>query len=97
MKFEPLHNNILVKQDENDNQYGSIIVADLGENKPKQGVVLAIGPGTYTITGAYIYTKSSLVGKKVIFPSFGGTKITIEGEELIILKDTDILGILNEE
>lgn len=91
MKIKALHNHVVIKQDENQEEsYGRIVVADLGKEKPLQGEIVEIGPGRYTETGAFVETTLN-VGDRVVFPSFGGTKITVEGEEYIIMKETDLL------
>ncbi len=87
----PKHNNVLLKQIEiEQKQYGSIMIADLGNEKALYGEILAIGPGTYSISGVYLPMQCK-VGEKVIIPSFGGQRIKYEGEEYIIMKDQDIL------
>ena len=91
MKIKALHNHVVIKQDENQEQtYGRIVVADLGKEKPLQGTIVEIGPGTYTVTGVFVETHLK-VGQLVVFPSFGGSKISVDGEEYIILKETDLL------
>ena len=96
MKIKPLHNHIVIKQqDETETMYGNIIVADLGKEKPLMGEVVAVGPGIHTIAGAWLETKVQ-VGETVVFPVFGGTKMTIEGEEYIVMKESDLLAILEK-
>ena len=96
MKIKALHNHVVIKQDENQEQkYGKIIVADLGKDKPLQGTIVEIGPGRYTETGAYVQTELK-VGDVVMFPSFGGNKITVDDEEYIIMKETDLLIVLEK-
>jgi hypothetical protein len=68
----------------------------MGKEKPMIGKILAIGPGSYTTSGQLI-PMSVKIGDTVFYPTFGGTKITWEGEEYIISKDADILGVLEEE
>lgn len=97
MFINPLHNNIVIKQDDKPIEgRGSIIVADLGKEKPLHGIVVAVGLGIYTINGVWIPTNIKK-GQRVLFPAFGGVRVTIEGEEYIISKETDILAILSEE
>jgi chaperonin GroES len=94
MKIKPLHNHIVIKQqDETETMYGNIVVPDLGKEKPLMGEVVAVGPGIYTITGTWLETKVQ-VGETVVFPAFGGTKMTIDGEEFIVMKENDLLAIL---
>ena len=59
------------------------------------GEVVAVGPGIYTITGTWLETKVQ-VGEVVVFPAFGGTKMTVEGEEYVVMKEQDLLAILEK-
>jgi len=86
---------VIKQQDETETMYGNIIVADLGKEKPLMGEVVAVGPGIHTIAGAWLETKVQ-VGETVVFPVFGGTKMTIEGEEYIVMKESDLLAILEK-
>jgi len=96
MKIKPLHNHVVIKQqDEAETMYGNIIVPDMGKEKPLMGEVVAVGPGIYTITGEFIETKIQ-VGEIVVFPAFGGTKMTVEGEEYVVMKEQDLLAILEK-
>lgn len=96
MKIKPLHNHIVIKQqDETETMYGNIIVPDMGKEKPLMGEVVAVGPGIYTITGTWLETKVQ-VGEVVVFPAFGGTKMTVEGEEYVVMKEQDLLAILEK-
>lgn len=95
MKIKPLHNNVVIKQHENqDEKYGNILVPDTGKEKPLQGVVIAVGPGHYSMTG-FIHPKVK-EGDVVIFPTFGGIKITVDKEEYIVCKETDLIAVLEE-
>ena len=96
MKIIPLHNHVVIKQqDETDTMYGNIIVPDMGKEKPLMGEVIAVGPGIYSVTGTWIDT-SIKVGEIVVFPAFGGTKMTVEGEEYVVMKEQDLLAILEK-
>lgn len=96
MKIKPLHNHVVIKQqDETETMYGNIVVPDMGKEKPLMGKVVAVGPGIYTITGNWIDT-SIRVGELVVFPAFGGTKMTVEGEEYVVMKENDLLAILEK-
>lgn len=96
MKIIPLHNHVVIKQqDETDTMYGNIIVPDMGKEKPLMGEVIAVGPGVYTITGTWIDT-SIKIGEIVVFPAFGGTKMTVEGEEYVVMKEQDLLAVLEK-
>jgi chaperonin GroES len=97
MKIRPLHNHIVIKQqDETETMYGNIVVPDMGKEKPLMGEVVAVGPGTYTITGDFIETQVE-VGEIVVFPAFGGTKMTIGDDEFIVMKENDLLASLEKE
>jgi chaperonin GroES len=97
MKIKPLYNHIVIKQqDETETMYGNIVVPDLGKEKPLMGEVVAVGPGIYSITGTWLDTEVK-VGEIVVFPAFGGTKMTIEGEEFIVMKEQDLLAVLEKE
>lgn len=97
MKINALHNHVVIKQDENQEQkYGNIVVADLGKEKPLQGTIVEIGPGRATETGAFVPTTLK-VGDVVVFPSFGGNKVTIDDVEYIIMKESDLLITLEKE
>jgi chaperonin GroES len=98
MKIKPLHNHVVIKQqDETETMYGNIVVPDLGKEKPLMGEVVAVGEGIWAITGErFIYTEVK-VGEIVVFPAFGGTKMTVEGEEYVVMKEQDLLAILEKE
>jgi chaperonin GroES len=98
MKIKPLHNHIVIKQqDETETMYGNIVVPDLGKEKPLMGEVVATGPGMYSVTGEHFIKTEVKVGETVVFPAFGGTKMTIEGEEYVVMKENDLLAILEKE
>jgi chaperonin GroES len=86
---------VIKQQDETDTMYGNIIVPDMGKEKPLMGEVLAVGPGIYSVTGTWIDT-SIKVGEIVVFPAFGGTKMTVEGEEYVVMKEQDLLAVLEK-
>jgi len=96
MKLKPLHNHVVIKQqEESEAKIGNIIIPDVGKDLPLIGTVVAIGIGTYTINGTLIPIQNE-VGTKVAFPAFGGTKITVEGEEFVIMKDQDVLTVIED-
>jgi chaperonin GroES len=98
MKIKPLHNHIVIKQqDETETMYGNIVVPDLGKEKPLMGEVVAVGPGIRSITGEVFIRTEVQVGETVVFPAFGGTKMTIDGEEFIVMKEQDLLATLEKE
>lgn len=96
MKIKPLHNHVVLKQqDETETMYGNIVVPDLGKEKPLMGEVIASGPGLINLTGTLI-PNTVEVGQTVIFPAFGGQKITVEGEEYVVCKEQDLIAILEK-
>jgi len=97
MKIKPLHNHVVIKQqDETETMYGNIVVPDMGKEKPLMGEVIAVGPGLYSVTGTFIENKVK-VGETVVFPAFGGTKMTVEGEEYVVMKVSDLLATIEKE
>ena len=97
MKIKPLHNHVVIKQnDVQEEMYGSIIVADMGKEKPLTGTVVAVGPGLININGVLIPSTVE-VGQTVTFPAFGGVKITVDKEEYVVCKEPDLIAILENE
>jgi chaperonin GroES len=86
---------VIKQQDETETMYGNIVVPDMGKEKPLMGEAIAVGPGIYTINGTFIPTEI-IVGSIVVFPAFGGTKMTIEGEEYVVMKEQDLLAIIEK-
>ena len=96
MKIKPLHNHVVIRQqDETETMYGNIIVPDAGKEKPLMGEVIATGPGLVNFHGNLI-PNTIEIGATVVFPAFGGQRITIEGEEYIVMKEQDLLAILEK-
>jgi len=96
MKIKPLHNHVVIRQqDETETMYGNIIVPDAGKEKPLMGEVVATGPGIINMNGILIPNKVE-VGSTVVFPAFGGTKMTVEGEEFVVMKEQDLLAIIEK-
>jgi chaperonin GroES len=94
MNIKPLHNHVVIKQqDETETMYGNIIVPDAGKEKPLMGEVIATGPGLININGVLI-PNTVEIGSTVVFPAFGGQRITVKGEEFIVMKEQDLLAII---
>jgi chaperonin GroES len=94
MNIKPLHNHVVIKQqDETETMYGNIIVPDAGKEKPLMGEVIATGPGIINMNGVLIPNIVE-VGSTVVFPAFGGQRITVKGEEFIVMKEQDLLAII---
>ena len=95
MNFKPLHDRVLVKRVEEDTKTaGGIIIPDTAKEKPSQGIVEAVGPGARTEDGKVLPMGVS-VGDKILFGKWSGTEVKINGEDRIIMKETDILGVLS--
>jgi len=96
MNIKPLHNHVVIKQqDETETMYGNIVVPDLGKEKPLMGEIIASGPGLINLNGVLI-SNTVEVGQIVIFPAFGGQKITVDGEEYVVCKEQDLIAILEK-
>ena len=97
MKLNPLHDRVVLKRAEADKQTaGGIIIPDTSTSeKPDQGVVVAVGPGRRTEDGALV-PMSVKVSDKVLFGKFAGHPIKIQGEELIVLREEEIYGVIEE-
>ena len=94
MKFRPLHDRVLVKRIEGDEKSsGGIIIPDSAQEKPSEGEVLAVGPGARGDDGK-IHPLDVKTGNKILFGKWSGSEIKIEGEDLIIMKESDIMGII---
>ena len=96
MKFRPLHDRVLVKRvEEEQKTKGGIIIPDTAKEKPMQGEVLAVGPGARDEKGELVELDVR-VGDRVLFGKWSGTEVKIDGDELLIMKESDIMGILEE-
>lgn len=94
MNIRPLHDRVVVRRlDEETMSSGGIVLPDTASEKPSQGEVLAVGPGKKLDDGK-IHAPDVKVGDKVIFGQYGGSTVKIEGEELLILQETEIFGVL---
>ena len=96
MKFRPLHDRVLVRGIEQDEKTtGGIIIPDTAKEKPSQGEVIAVGPGGRDESGKLIPIDVK-VGDRVLFGKWSGTEVKIDGQELLIMKESDIMGIIDE-
>lgn len=97
MKFRPLHDRVVVRRIEaEEKSAGGIIIPDTAKEKPQQGEVLAVGPGSRDEQGKIIPLDVK-IGDIVLFGKWSGTEVKINGEELLILKESDIMGVLEKE
>ncbi|MEJ2122765.1 MAG: co-chaperone GroES [Alphaproteobacteria bacterium] len=94
MKFRPLQDRVLIRQlDESEKTAGGIIIPDTVKEKPTEGEVLAVGPGARDEHCALVPLDVK-VGDRVLFGKWSGTEVTIDGEELVVMKESDIFGII---
>jgi chaperonin GroES len=96
MRFRPLHDRVAVKRvEEEQKTRGGIIIPDTAKEKPMQGKVLAVGVGARNEDGDLI-PMGVKVGDRVLFGKWSGTEVVVDGKELLIMKESDIMGILEE-
>jgi chaperonin GroES len=94
MQFRPLHDRVVVRRIEEDERTaGGIIIPDTAKEKPQQGEVIAVGPGARDEKGQ-LQPLDVKAGDRVLFGKWSGTEVKIDGEELLIMKESDILGVL---
>jgi chaperonin GroES len=94
MKFRPLHDRVVVRRiDEDERTKGGIIIPDTAKEKPQQGEIVAVGPGARDEKGEVIPLDVK-PGDRVLFGKWSGTEVKLDGEELLIMKESDILGVL---
>ncbi len=94
MKFRPLHDRIVVKRVDSDTKTtGGIIIPDTVAEKPQEGEVVAVGPGARDETGKVIPIELKK-DDKVLFGKWSGTEVKIDGQELLIMKESDVMGVL---
>jgi len=94
MKFRPLHDRVVVRRIEEDERTrGGIIIPDTAKEKPQQGEIVAVGPGAPDDKGK-IQPLDVKAGDRVLFGKWSGTEVKLDGEELLIMKESDILGVL---
>ena len=97
MKFRPLHDRVVLRRIEEDSKTkGGIIIPDTAQEKPMQGEVIAVGPGGRDESGKLIPIDLK-PRDRVLFGKWSGTEVKIEGEELLIMKESDILGVIEEK
>ena len=95
MRFRPLHDRVVVKRlEEEQKTKGGIIIPDTAQEKPMQGEVLAVGPGARDERGELI-APDVKPGDRVLFGKWSGTEVKIDNEELLIMKESDIMGVLS--
>jgi chaperonin GroES len=94
LKFRPLHDRVVVKRIEADERSkGGIIIPDTAKEKPQEGEVVAVGPGGRDENGKLI-AMDLKAGDRVLFGKWSGTEVKLDGEELLIMKESDIMGVI---
>ena len=94
MKFRPLHDRVVVKRiDAEEKSSGGIIIPDSVKEKPSQGEIIAVGPGGRDESGRVVKLDVK-AGDRVLFGKWSGTEVKLDGEELLIMKESDIMGII---
>ena len=94
MKFRPLHDRVVVRRIESeDKTAGGIIIPDTAKEKPQEGEIVAVGPGGRDEAGKLIPIDLK-VGDRILFGKWSGTEVKIDGEDLLIMKESDILGVV---
>jgi chaperonin GroES len=94
MKFRPLHDRVVVRRLEGEEKSkGGIIIPDTAKEKPQEGEVIAVGPGGRDENGKLIPIDIK-VGDRILFGKWSGTEVKLEGEELLIMKESDIMGVI---
>lgn len=94
MKFRPLHDRVLVRRVESDAKTaGGIIIPDTAKEKPQEGEIVAVGSGARKEDGSVVALDVK-AGDKVLFGKWSGTEVKVDGEELLIMKESDIMGIM---
>ena len=94
MKFRPLHDRIVIRRIEGeDKTKGGIIIPDTAKEKPQEGEVIAVGPGARDESGKLVPLDVK-AGDRVLFGKWSGTEVKLEGEDLLIMKESDLLGVI---
>jgi chaperonin GroES len=94
MKFRPLHDRVVVRRIEGDQKTpGGIIIPDTAKEKPQEGEVVAVGPGARDEAGK-VHPLDVKAGDRILFGKWSGTEVKIDGTEYLIMKESDILGVL---
>ena len=95
MAFTPLHDRVLVRRVESDEKTkGGLIIPDTAKEKPAEGEVVSVGEGARKDSGELI-APAVKAGDKILFGKWSGTEVTLDGEEMLIMKESDIMGIIN--
>ncbi|HME23188.1 MAG TPA: co-chaperone GroES [Acetobacteraceae bacterium] len=94
MKFRPLHDRVVIRRlDAEEKSAGGIIIPDTAQEKPMEGEVVAVGPGARNEEGQIVALEVK-AGDRILFGKWSGTEVKLDGEELLIMKESDIMGII---
>ena len=94
MNFRPLHDRVLVRRlEQDDKSPGGVIIPDTAQEKPMEGEIIAVGPGGRDDAGT-LHPLDVKAGDRVLFGKWSGTEVKMDGEDLLIMKESDIMGIL---
>jgi chaperonin GroES len=97
MKFHPLHDRVVVRRLEGEEKTkGGIIIPDNAKEKPQEGEVIAVGPGAHDEKGKLVPIEVK-AGDRVLFGKWSGSEVKIDGEDLLIMKESDIMGVIEHE
>jgi chaperonin GroES len=97
MRFRPLHDRVVVRRVEQDQKTaGGIIIPDTAQEKPMEGEILAVGPGARGEDGT-LHALDVKVGDHVLFGKWSGTEVKLDGQDLMIMKESDIMGVLEKK
>jgi chaperonin GroES len=97
MRFKPLHDRVVVKRVQSDTKTaGGIIIPDTAQEKPMEGEVLSVGPGARGEDGK-LHPLDVKAGNRVLFGKWSGTEVKLDGEELMIMKESDIMGVITKK
>ena len=96
MKFRPLGDRVLVKRvEEEEKTKGGIIIPDTAKEKPQEGEVIAVGPGARDDSGK-IHALDVKAGDRILFGKWSGTEVKVDGQDLLIMKESDVLGVVEK-
>ena len=96
MKFRPLHNRVVVRRIEAEEKTaGGIIIPDTAKEKPQEGEIVAVGPGGRDESGK-VFALDVKAGDRVLFGKWSGTEVRIDGQDLLIMKESDIMGVIEQ-
>jgi chaperonin GroES len=97
MKFRPLHDRVVIRRVEQEGKTkGGIIIPDNAKEKPQEGEVIAVGPGAHDDKGKLVPIEVK-AGDRVLFGKWSGSEVKIDGEDLLIMKESDIMGVIERE